>query len=382
MSEIVSKNLNNSLFSIKFTSENTERIILYILKYCTDYLKQFDYLSDGFTNNKEEKRYDLNLRPSHGNYNITYNDMNINLIYTKSSIFVATAEELKFYEELTLSCSNKEILLIFIEDARKKNSTPNKNQKLLCRILKQGGGWSILNTIHKRDPSTLFMDIDLEEIFSNIQMFLDEEDQYLKYGVPFKMNFLLYGLPGSGKSSLITTIASKFDFDIAYLNITKDLDDNTFTRAITNLPDNSILVIEDMDALFIERDSKSCLSFSTVLNVLDGIIRKHKLITFITTNHKDKLDLALKRSGRIDYEIEFKHASKKQITNMYNHFFPDDKEGLKKFLHFSRNLKFTTSDLNTFLFKNRKSNIIDNLDHFTEIINKNLDSSPPEHLYI
>jgi ATP-dependent 26S proteasome regulatory subunit len=31
------------------------------------------------------------------------------------------------------------------------------------------------------------------------------------------------------------------------------------------------------------------------------MIRKHKLLIFLTTNYKEKLDSALKRSGRIDY---------------------------------------------------------------------------------
>ena len=34
----------------------------------------------------------------------------------------------------------------------------------------------------------------------------------------------------TGKTSLIYTIASHFDLDICFLNITNDLDDNTFTR--------------------------------------------------------------------------------------------------------------------------------------------------------
>ena len=139
-------------------------------------------------------------------------------------------------------------------------------------------------------------------------------------GFHLRRTFLFHGIPGTGKTSLIYTIASHFNLDICFLNITNDLDDNSFTRAITNLPDNSILVLEDIDALFIERDSKCSVSFSTLLNVLDGMLKKQKLLTFMTTNYKDRLDSALKRSGRIDYDLEFTYASKNQIKKMYEHF--------------------------------------------------------------
>jgi len=109
------------------------------------------------------------------------------------------------------------------------------------------------------------------------------------------------------------------------------------------------------------------------------MIRKHKLLIFLTTNYKEKLDSALKRSGRIDYELEFKYASKKQVIAMYSHFF-DNK--LDEFLKFTKKFKFTTSDLHKFLFKNRKkTNIMEHIDEFAELINKNTYKTP-DHIYM
>ena len=368
-------------YSIKFTSDTNLRIINYILKFSIDFINTPHYLSSGFFNNKELNKYELNLTPRHGSHEIRYKNKIINLNYTKSKDFLTTSDEIKFYEEITLSNNDKQCILDFIEDARQKNATPNKYDKLLCRILKPGGIWNILSTIHKRKEDTLFMDINFTELLDSITTFFNDENDYLEHGIPFKMNFLFHGIPGSGKTSLIYTIASHFNLDICFLNVTKDLDDNTFTRAVTSLPDDSILVLEDLDALFVERDSKSNLSFSTVLNVLDGIIKKHKLLTFITTNHKDRLDSALKRSGRIDYELEFTYASRKQTENMFKHFFKENQ--LKEFMKFTKKLKYTTADLQKFLFKHRKSdNIMEYIDEFTEIINRNVPDKPPDNLYM
>ena len=364
--------------SIQFNSDINSKSIAYLLKFGLKHSNNTHLLSDGFTHDREKNEFNLNLKLHYGSHDIYYKNDTINFNYETKDI-LATADDIRKYETLVLSSSSQELLLEFIEEARSSNANPERNDKLICRILKPGGMWGILSKIAKRSDKTLFLDIDLEELFTQIQTFFDDEEDYVQHGVPFKMNFLFHGIPGTGKTSLIYTIASHFNLDISFLNITKDLDDNTFTRAITNLPENSILVLEDIDALFVERDSKCNVSFSTVLNVLDGMIKKHKLLTFLTTNYKDRLDSALKRSGRVDYELEFTNATRKQTKDMYNYFFS---ENCEEFMKFTKKLKYTTSDLHKFLFKHRKkNNILDHSDEFIELLNKNVDSTP-DHLYM
>ena len=365
--------------TITFSSDINAKTISYILKFAVNFVKETHLLSDGFIHDRENNKYNLNLKLNYGKHIITHENNVIELIYTRVSELVATADDIKYYETLEIGSKEQQHILDFVEAARSSNSNPERNDKLICRILKPGGMWGILNRLSKRSDKTLFMDVDLDDIFKQIQTFFDDEEDYIQHGVPFKMNFLFHGIPGTGKTSLIYTIASHFNFDIAFLNITRDLDDNTFTRAVTNLADNSILVLEDIDALFVERDTKCGVSFSTVLNVLDGMTKKHKLLTFMTTNYKDRLDSALKRSGRIDYELEFTYASKKQTRAMYSYFF---KENVDEFLKFTKKMKYTTSDLHKFLFKYRKcDNIMDHTDEFIELINKNVENAP-EHFYI
>ena len=113
--------------------------------------------------------------------------------------------------------------------------------------------------------------------------------------------------------------------DIAIVSFAPAITDGIFMNAVSNLPKNSILVLEDIDSLFIKRESsrenKSCVSFSGVLNILDGLARREGLITFMTTNFAEKLDRALVRPGRIDYKLHFDYATKYQIKEMYKFFF-------------------------------------------------------------
>ena len=83
--------------------------------------------------------------------------------------------------------------------------------------------------------------------------------------------------------------ASKFKKNIAILPFTNKIDDATLPKAVKNMPDNSILVLEDIDCLFTERKKddqhKNQISFSAILNQLDGLTFQEDLITIMTTNY-------------------------------------------------------------------------------------------------
>lgn len=375
-------------YSIKLNSSNS-KIIKYICSYAINCGNIKNFISDGFSRSKDTLKmnsdvYELDLKSDYGSYTIEY-DFNekkeqIEITYKQIGDVVSGSDNPLMYEELMLTGSSKELLLDYIEAARKTNITPIKNNKIICRILSQGR-WTILSSINKRPKNTLFLPFDIDELLTDINTFFEEEQDYIDNGVPFKMNILLEGVPGSGKTSLIYTVASEINYDISFLNITKDLDDNSIIRAVTSLPDNTILVLEDIDALFIDRESKSNVSFSAILNILDGILKKHKLIIFLTTNHKEHLDPALLRSGRIDKEFSFTYANNSQVTKMFNHFFPDKKEELNKLVSYIKGKKFSTSDLHRFFFEHRKcNNIIEKLEKLESMACKN--EYTFENLYI
>lgn len=93
----------------------------------------------------------------------------------------------------------------------------------------------------------------------------------------------------------------------------------------------AMLVIEDIDALFSKaRMSKnsSALTFSGLLNALDGLVSCDGTRTVMTTNHIDKLDAALVRAGRFDRKFEFKTPTLEQIAGLFKSFYPDAGEDL------------------------------------------------------
>ena len=97
----------------------------------------------GFTHDRENNKYDLNLKLNYGTQTIEYESNKIQLVYKKESDLVATADDIKYFETLKVGGDTKEILLKFIECCMVLIN-PERNDKLICRILKSGGMWGIL----------------------------------------------------------------------------------------------------------------------------------------------------------------------------------------------------------------------------------------------
>jgi len=112
---------------------------------------------------------------------------------------------------------------------------------------------------------------------------MKNEKVYNKYGIPYKRVYCLYGPPGTGKSSIIFSLASSLNKNINILNFGSGVTDSAFISLMSNMRENTILLLEDIDALFTNRQAESStdkgfLSFSTLLNFLDGSLRKNGMI--------------------------------------------------------------------------------------------------------
>lgn len=120
------------------------------------------------------------------------------------------------------------------------------------------------------------------------------------------LGFLFYGAPGTGKTTLALVIAGILKRGIAYLSLNVFTSDADFFEAYRTVPDDAVLLIEDIDTFGITRDEdKGGVSLSALLNVLGGVLTRHGQITIVTTNRREKLDDALIRPGRLSVSEEF-----------------------------------------------------------------------------
>eukprot|EP00414_Alexandrium_minutum_P000959 CAMPEP_0113834172 /NCGR_PEP_ID=MMETSP0328-20130328/8290_1 /TAXON_ID=39455 /ORGANISM="Alexandrium minutum" /LENGTH=382 /DNA_ID=CAMNT_0000802473 /DNA_START=24 /DNA_END=1169 /DNA_ORIENTATION=- /assembly_acc=CAM_ASM_000350 len=181
--------------------------------------------------------------------------------------------------------------------------------------------WQRVSRVLARPVSSVVLPEDTAgALVGDLSDFLSEETSqfYLEHGIPYKRSYLFYGVPGAGKTSMIQALAGEFGRNLCYLSPTHpELDDDSLKSAIEKVPENAIVVLEDVDALFGKgREKKvhsSPLTFSGLLNALDGVGNHNGMVFVLTTNFKDQLDAALIRDGRVDLRIRFDYCTPDQM---------------------------------------------------------------------
>ena len=211
-------------------------------------------------------------------------------------------------------------------------------------------GWKLSALKLPRTRETLIFDDGFyENIHDDINKFIHNKEWYKEKGIPWRRGYLLYGAPGAGKTTLIETLAGEFNMGINILDLMGDkLTDQYLIDLFAQNKDNSVVVIEDIDTIFNGRNpvsDKIKITFSGLLNAIDGLASREGQIVFMTTNNIDILDNALKRSGRLDRHIEFGFASEQQKYKMFLKFFKDDVENAKKFADITKDFHISMAKL-------------------------------------
>ncbi len=170
-----------------------------------------------------------------------------------------------------------------------------------------GHSWCQNCTKRQRSMDTVYIEKDLKiKLIKGLENFYASHALYDKYGVTWKRVHMFYGPPGSGKTTTVLALASFFNKNIAKFTITPDLNSQDVESLFQSVPANSFVLLEDADALFVNREAKTSIDFSTLLNCMDGLTTQRGLTLFMTTNHLEKFDDAFMRPGRIDFKAEFK----------------------------------------------------------------------------
>ncbi|KAF0978319.1 hypothetical protein FDP41_002834 [Naegleria fowleri] len=211
--------------------------------------------------------------------------------------------------------------------------------------------WKVSSVMEKREKKTVVLDEGVwEELYNDVLNFLNSKRWYKDRGIPYRRGYLLYGPPGNGKTSTITSIAACFNLNICVINMgSQNMTDDRLQYMFSTVPKNCMIVLEDIDSSFSKDDlnepseptneielrgmrsvikTTGKATFSCLLNCLDGISSQESRIVFMTTNFKDKLPPALLRNGRVDRKIYLGNTTKSQLKRMAQNFYEDYSEEL------------------------------------------------------
>lgn len=194
-----------------------------------------------------------------------------------------------------------------------------------------GSGWEQLPERPFRPiDSVLLPDGGERELLEDAARFMESEARYRRLGIPWRRGYLLEGVPGSGKSSLAEAVAGELSMDLYVLSLV-GANDRSLRGALNGVPQNSAVVIEDVDSGVPSREpqpwtegANPTLSLGGLLNALDGPTAAEGRLLFLTTNCVDALDPAIIRPGRVDRRVTFGYAQPDQASALFSRFFEGD----------------------------------------------------------
>ncbi|CAN4093896.1 unnamed protein product [Withania somnifera] len=167
--------------------------------------------------------------------------------------------------------------------------------------------WSSVVLNHPATFDTMAMEPEIKkELIEDLDMFVSRKDYYRRVGKAWKRG-------------TFAAMANYLKFDVYDLDLREVQCNSDLRRLLIGSANHSLLVIEDIDCNVglqnwenendTTEDDK--ITLSGLLNFIDGLWSScgdERIIVF-TTNHKDRLDPALLRPGRMDVHIEMSYCT-------------------------------------------------------------------------
>lgn len=255
---------------------------------------------------------------------------------------------------MSTSTPNQKYLLYLDEKKKLIDNNKNITNEKIIEALGEEPEKELIDVITRRDLSTSHIN-ERYTNFSNLYLadsqdmklknilcsFRDDKERFAELGIPNKLCLLLYGKPGTGKTTTIVATASYFNRDIFYVSL-KNISNSDLKMIFDYVNEKhlnqGIIVLEDFDTMtnvvskrtndtntnHLLEHKNDDLTLDYFLNILDGTLTYDNSIVIMTTNHLEKIDPAIYRAGRVDLLIEMKNSDHTQIKNIFKKFIQRD----------------------------------------------------------
>lgn len=169
-----------------------------------------------------------------------------------------------------------------------------------------------------RDFNSIVLNPETEnKLLHHISWFKRSKSYFRKHGLTYKTAILLKGPPGTGKTSISRAVANYLNYNMFILNMTALMEKGTREAQVPQIPENSLILIEDIDKSL---DTSEGKAIQTLMQMLDGMLSCDNTAFVITTNFPDKLPAELIRPGRINLQLDvglFSITEAKRLAALY-----------------------------------------------------------------
>ncbi|SCV04748.1 LANO_0G12112g1_1 [Lachancea nothofagi CBS 11611] len=222
-----------------------------------------------------------------------------------------TAEDLPSISKLSLDSAESQVFYLSPPGIFRKGSTSVTLSLEASPPIKYG----LPQPISYNSVGGLRKEIDV--LKRTIELPLHQPTLFAEFGVTPPRGILLHGPPGTGKTMLLRCVASEANAHILTINgpsiVSKYLGEteaalrDMFNEARLYQP--SIIFIDEIDSLAPSRSSDDSGEVesrvvATLLTLMDGMGSSGRVVVVAATNRPNAVDLALRRPGRLDQEVE------------------------------------------------------------------------------
>lgn len=343
-----------------------------VQKFCT-YLKEIDP--------KFDKRQINNDRFEDCLFGLLI-DENTVMIVKAGNPFISSADKYAYDIYRGNNTFNKVTVSIYgkyakkhIEEIKKLTTFTSLEQLVIYNINgsddeKETNFQSIISDLNPRDIDTLFYNGNTkEQIIKHIDSFFNNRSIYQSRNISYKTGILLYGDPGTGKSSIVSALACKYNLNIVLINMNTFVGlDTAMLKTCIEADDLTyIVLLEDIDTIFnisredgkeVDKDDRKVIN--KLLQFLDSNSSPSNVIFIATTNYIDRLDSALLRSGRFDLKINIGPINKEEAIGMCKSFNCTEAQIDNIMSNYSDNDMINQSSLQGLILDEFKKEIINN----------------------